>query len=213
MAPLRPIGAAASRSRLKRAAPASGSGTAPQFRKEDQWPTRTDPTQRQWRGRPHSEPQVATIAQYIKDLSVENPSAPQVFQWQIQPQLDVQFNINVDKVADDVHEVMLKIDVTAKSDNGTHFIVDLSYAGLFGFRNVPGRGAAAVPAGRSAAPAVPVRAPDHRRGGRRTSASRRCCSTRSTSPPPIWRSSRRRSSRVGRPGGGRAASRPDAGDA
>ena len=37
------------------------------------------------------------IAQYIKDLSVENPSAPQVFQWQVQPQLDVQFNINVDK--------------------------------------------------------------------------------------------------------------------
>ena len=41
--------------------------------------------------------QVATLAQYIKDLSVESPSSPQVFQWQAQPQLDVQFNLNSEK--------------------------------------------------------------------------------------------------------------------
>ncbi|MGN6059235.1 MAG: protein-export chaperone SecB [Sphingomicrobium sp.] len=82
-------------------------------------------------------PQVTILAQYIKDLSVENPSAPQVYQWQVQPTLDVQFNINVQTAADDVHEVSLKIEVTARSDNGVHFVVDLSYAGLFGLRNVP----------------------------------------------------------------------------
>lgn len=82
-------------------------------------------------------PQAATIAQYIKDLSAESPSAPQVFQWQTQPTLDVQFGINGTKAADDVHEVILKIDVTAKSDSGTHFIIDLSYGGLFAFRNFP----------------------------------------------------------------------------
>ena len=81
--------------------------------------------------------QVSILAQYVKDLSVENPSAPQVFQWQVQPTLDVQFNINVNKVGDDVHEVALKIDVSARSDNGVHFVVDLSYAGLFGLRDVP----------------------------------------------------------------------------
>ena len=46
-------------------------------------------------------PRSATIAQYIKDLSVESPSAPQAFQWQAQPQLEVQFNINVEKIADE----------------------------------------------------------------------------------------------------------------
>src|SRR5689334_24561187 len=86
---------------------------------------------------PGAEPQVSVLAQYIKDLSVENPSSPQVYQWQVQPQLDVQFNINVEKVADDVHEVALKIAVTARSENGVHFVVDLSYAGLFGIRNAP----------------------------------------------------------------------------
>ena len=82
-------------------------------------------------------PQASTIAQYIKDLSAESPSSPQVFQWQVQPALDVQFGLNGNKVADDVHEVVLKVEVSAKSDNGTHFIVDLTYAGLFAFRNIP----------------------------------------------------------------------------
>lgn len=88
-------------------------------------------------GMPENAPQAATLAQYIKDLSVESPNAPSCFQWQNQPQLDVQFNIGVDRIADEVHEVVLKIEVSAKSDQGVHFLIDLSYAGLFGLRNIP----------------------------------------------------------------------------
>ena len=47
------------------------------------------------------------------------------------------FNIAVDRVADEVHEVVLKVEVSAKSDQGVHFLIDLSYAGLFGLRNIP----------------------------------------------------------------------------
>lgn len=82
-------------------------------------------------------PQAATLAQYIKDLSVESPSAPQVYQWQDQPALDVSFNLNVENVSEDVHEVMLKIEVKGQSQNGVHFLVDLTFAGLFGIRNFP----------------------------------------------------------------------------
>ena len=88
-------------------------------------------------GEPNAAPHAATLAQYIKDLSVESPSAPQVFQWQEQPRLDVQFNINVNRIADEVHEVVIKIEVSARSDQGVHFMVDLSYGGLFALRNVP----------------------------------------------------------------------------
>ena len=84
-----------------------------------------------------SQPQVSILAQYVKDLSVENPSAPQVYSWQVQPQLDVQFNLNVESGQDGVHEVTLKFDISARSDNGVHFVVDLSYAGLFALRNIP----------------------------------------------------------------------------
>ena len=82
-------------------------------------------------------PAVGLISQYVKDLSFENPNAPAVFQWQGQPQIDVQFNIGASQVADDVHEVVLKIDVKAESEDKTAFQVELSYAGLFGLRNIP----------------------------------------------------------------------------
>jgi preprotein translocase subunit SecB len=88
-------------------------------------------------GADDGQPQVSILAQYIKDLSVENPSAPQVYSWQVQPQLDVQFNLSVNGASEGVHEVMLKFDISARSDNGVHFVIDLSYAGLFAIRNVP----------------------------------------------------------------------------
>ena len=33
--------------------------------------------------------------------------------------------------------MILKVNVAAKSDNGAHFLIDLSYAGLLGIRNLP----------------------------------------------------------------------------
>jgi len=86
---------------------------------------------------PEGELQIAVLTQYIKDLSVECPNSPAVFQWQVQPQVDVQFNINVNNITEEVHEVVLKVNVAARSDNGAHFLIDLSYAGLLGLRNLP----------------------------------------------------------------------------
>jgi preprotein translocase subunit SecB len=82
-------------------------------------------------------PQVGVISQYVKDLSFENPSAPAVFQWQGQPQIDVQFNIGAAVVGQDVHEVTLRIDVAAKASEGTAFQAEVVYAGLFAIRNLP----------------------------------------------------------------------------
>lgn len=84
-----------------------------------------------------TEPQVGLIAQYVKDLSFENPNAPAVYQWQGQPNIDVQFNIGSQTLGDDVYEVAIKIDVKASSADKTAFQVELLYAGLFGIRNVP----------------------------------------------------------------------------
>jgi preprotein translocase subunit SecB len=81
-------------------------------------------------------PAAGIISQYIKDLSVENPSAPESFQWQEGPELDIQFNIGAQGVSDEVHEVELKIVVTAKTSLGTAYVVDLSYCGLLGMRNL-----------------------------------------------------------------------------
>ncbi|KQS01833.1 preprotein translocase subunit SecB [Sphingomonas sp. Leaf357] len=82
-------------------------------------------------------PAVGLISQYIKDLSFENPNAPAIYQNPEAPQIDVQFNIASSQVGEDVFEVILKVEVRAESDTTVAFIVDLSYAGLFGIRNVP----------------------------------------------------------------------------
>ena len=82
-------------------------------------------------------PAAGMISQYIKDFSFENPNAPAIFQAQEPPAIDVQFNIGSGQIGDDVHEVVLKIEARAEVGGQTAFIVDLTYAGLFGFRNVP----------------------------------------------------------------------------
>lgn len=81
-------------------------------------------------------PAIGLISQYVKDLSFENPNAPACYQWTSVPQVDVQFNISANPVAEGVHETILKIEISSKRPEGTDFIVDLSYAGLFGVRNV-----------------------------------------------------------------------------
>ena len=82
-------------------------------------------------------PSVGLIAQYIKDMSFENPNAPAVYQWTGQPQVDVQFNIGAAPAGDDVHEVVLKITVRSSAADKVAYQVELEYAGLFGFRNIP----------------------------------------------------------------------------
>ncbi len=82
-------------------------------------------------------PQVGVLSQYIKDMSVENPNSPDVYQWEGQPQIDVQFHIASNKISDEVFEVELKINVKALAQQGTAFQVELAYCGLFGIRNLP----------------------------------------------------------------------------
>ncbi len=82
-------------------------------------------------------PTAGIITQYVKDLSVENPNAPASFQWTEQPQIDLQFNIGANKVSDEVTEVELKVNVTAKTSQGNSYLVELVYCGLVGIRNVP----------------------------------------------------------------------------
>jgi preprotein translocase subunit SecB len=81
-------------------------------------------------------PRVGVISQYVKDLSFENPNAPAVYQWQIQPQIEVDFNIGSSKLNDEIYEVVLRIEVRATGEGQTAFAVDLLYAGLIGIRNV-----------------------------------------------------------------------------
>lgn len=84
-----------------------------------------------------TQPSANVLTQYVKDLSFENPNAPAIYQQQGQPKLDVQFNIGAAQVGDGVHEVVLKIEARAEVEGQVMYLVDLSFAGLFGLRNIP----------------------------------------------------------------------------
>ena len=84
-----------------------------------------------------TQPVAGIISQYIKDLSVENPNAPASYQWTDQPQIDLQFNIGASPVNDQIHEIELKVNVTAKAEQGNAYLIELSYCGLVGMRNLP----------------------------------------------------------------------------
>ena len=81
-------------------------------------------------------PAAGIISQYVKDLSVENPNAPDSFSWTDAPQIDVQFNIGARQLSDEVSEIELKIALKSIAEAGTAFIIDLSYCGLLGMRTL-----------------------------------------------------------------------------
>ena len=81
-------------------------------------------------------PTAGIISQYVKDLSVENPRAPECFQWTDPPQIDVQFNIGARPINDEVTEIELKIGLESKCEGGPQFIIELAYCGLVGMRNM-----------------------------------------------------------------------------
>ncbi len=85
-----------------------------------------------------SQAQLAVLAQYIKDLSFENPGAPQSLQGPGQnPQLKVSVNVNAEPRGEETFEVSLHLDVHASSDRGVIYNVELLYGGLFRLRNIP----------------------------------------------------------------------------
>ena len=70
-------------------------------------------------------------AQYIKDLSFENPNAPRVLmEGSNQPDVEITVNVGAQGVDENQFEVTLNLAAKASSGETTLFLVDLTYAGL-----------------------------------------------------------------------------------
>jgi preprotein translocase subunit SecB len=82
-------------------------------------------------------PQLMVIGQYIKDLSFENPNAPQSLQTATQPQIKVSVNVTANPISDTDIEVELRLEGKAESGGSVMFNIELVFAGLFRVQNVP----------------------------------------------------------------------------
>jgi len=74
---------------------------------------------------------------YVKDLSLENPGAPQSFMQQEPPQIEVGLRTSGNQIDPDVYECVVTVTLTAKIGDKTLFLVEASQAGIFTIRGVP----------------------------------------------------------------------------
>jgi preprotein translocase subunit SecB len=79
---------------------------------------------------------------YIKDLSFENPNAPEIFllPQKSEPKVEVNLQMNNKKVSDDHWEVSLGITakIIAKGDSEkVMFIMEIEHAAVFMLKNIP----------------------------------------------------------------------------
>jgi len=81
-------------------------------------------------------PRVQIVAQYIKDLSFENPGAPGTIT--NRPNIDLSVDLQARRMDGPLFEVELKLRINAKSqEDKPVFLLELVYAGLFQIVNVP----------------------------------------------------------------------------
>lgn len=74
---------------------------------------------------------------YLKDLSLEQPNAPQILLVAAEPQVEVEVDIAVNPLSDEIFEVSIVATVTAKVDSKVLFLVEANQAGIFEFNNIP----------------------------------------------------------------------------
>ncbi|MBU3627816.1 protein-export chaperone SecB [Polynucleobacter sp. AP-Reno-20A-A9] len=74
---------------------------------------------------------------YLKDVSLEQPNAPQILLVASEPQVQVEIDISVAPLSEGIFEVALSSTVTAKVDTKVLFLVEAKQAGIFEFSNIP----------------------------------------------------------------------------
>lgn len=83
-------------------------------------------------------PALQIKAQYIKDLSFENPHSPQsLFATSQRPAIDVSIDLKGQKLQDNIYEVVIMISARAAAESNSIFLIELAYGGVFQLSNVP----------------------------------------------------------------------------
>ena len=75
---------------------------------------------------------------YLRDLSFESPQAPGVFASEWKPQFQIELNTRADRLDDGRFEVVLALNLEAKSGENTLLMVELQQAGIFHIEGVDG---------------------------------------------------------------------------
>lgn len=76
------------------------------------------------------------LAQYVRDLSFENPRAPESLRVDAKPGIDLGVEMNAQGRQDGLFEVDLKLSIKADVEGQAVFHIELVYGGLFSLQGV-----------------------------------------------------------------------------
>ena len=76
-------------------------------------------------------------AQYVKDLSFENPNIPGLLKLESEPSVEMNIDVKGSKLDNDFYEVVLTLSCKGASGETTLFVAELSYASLISLNEVP----------------------------------------------------------------------------
>ena len=85
-------------------------------------------------------PKMNILAQYVRDLSFENILAQKGVDGELNPEIQVNVNIDAKKRTTDKQFdviVRLRVDSKSKSTNNVLFVLELDYGGVFQIENIP----------------------------------------------------------------------------
>lgn len=79
------------------------------------------------------------LGQFIKDMSFENVAAQKGLQGQVDPDIQVQVNLDARKRGDNQYDVTTKLTVDSKNkdDKAQIFLLEIEYAGIFRIEGIP----------------------------------------------------------------------------
>jgi preprotein translocase subunit SecB len=78
------------------------------------------------------------LTQYVKDLSFENPGAPQSLRSRDKaPAININVNVNANPIADKEYDVTLTLNAKAEVDKAVLFNIELVYGGVFRIDGFP----------------------------------------------------------------------------
>lgn len=87
-----------------------------------------------------AQPQMRVLGQYIRDMSFENIMAQKGASTDVQPDVQVQVNLDAKKrTADHQYESSIKLNITSsdKAGDATLFVLEVDYVGIFQIENIP----------------------------------------------------------------------------
>lgn len=84
------------------------------------------------------QPQVNIVAQFIRDLSFENPNIGKLLDGPgDNPNLKVEVNVNAERLRPELFQSVIDFKAHATNKDGTIYILECVYGGLFRLQNVP----------------------------------------------------------------------------